>query len=234
MTTPNRCQFWDCGETIRRNYFLCYAHYAGYEAGAIDQCPACGKYKDAEYDVCLNCYRQAASAWPSAHSNPGRGGDYPGRRRAAEPRPLPRPNAAQRDNREFAADWESDCFFVYILLLNDGKYYVGQTRELLERLHEHRNNMSQSTRGREPKLQWFITVHTRREAADLEAKLQELNSNAAGRREINREIVDFKRLVAELDYTPHGSTAENTFQERQVPYGGVRPPSSRRSMPRRR
>ena len=62
MTTPNRCQFWDCAEIIRRNHFLCALHYEGYEMGLINQCPSCGQYKDAEYDVCLVCYRQPAAA----------------------------------------------------------------------------------------------------------------------------------------------------------------------------
>lgn len=204
MTTRNQCQFWDCNETIRRNYFLCSTHYAGHEAGTVNQCPMCGKYKDAEYEVCRNCYRQTAST----------------------PTPT-RTQAVERDNREFPTDKDADRFFVYILLMNNGEYYVGQTREIHERLHEHRNNMTQSTKGREPKLQWFTTVPTRPEAADLEAELQKLNSNATGRREINRLIVDFKQLSEQLDYTPHQSLAQSTVQERRLPYGGVTPPSRR-------
>ncbi|MCE2499868.1 MAG: HRDC domain-containing protein [Dehalococcoidia bacterium] len=119
------------------------------------------------------------------------------------PHPQPHANSAQRDDREFPADKDADRFFVYILLLNNGEYYVGQTREIHERLLEHRNNQSRSTRRKEPKLQWFTTVRTRSEAADLETELQQLNSNANDRREINRWIVDFKQLYDQLDYTPH-------------------------------
>lgn len=137
----------------------------------------------------------------------------------------------RRDNREFAADKDADRFFVYILLLNNGEYYIGQTREIHERLHEHRNNQTLSTKGKEPKLQWFTAVQTRSEAADLEIELQQLASNATGRREINRLIVDFKQLTDQLDYTPHQSAAQNTVQERRLPYGGVAP-SSRRSSSR--
>lgn len=144
------------------------------------------------------------------------------------PQPSPVTNNPQRDNREFPADQDADRFFVYILLMNNGEYYVGQTREIHERLHEHRNNMSQSTKGKEPKLQWFTTVQTRNEAADLETELQQLNSNPTNRREINRLIVDFKQLSDQLDYTPHGSQEHATVQERRLPYGGVTPPSTRR------
>lgn len=138
------------------------------------------------------------------------------------------PGDVRRDDREFPADKDADRFFVYILLLNNGEYYIGQTREIHERLHEHRNNQTLSTKGKEPKLQWFTTVQSRSEAADLEADLQQLASNATGRREINRLIVDFKQLAEQLDHTPHQSQAQATIQERRLPYGGVGRPSTRR------
>ena len=62
MTTPNRCQFWDCDEIIRRDYFLCSRHFPAYRDGTIDECSQCGQYKDAEYEVCRKCYRQPAAA----------------------------------------------------------------------------------------------------------------------------------------------------------------------------
>ena len=205
MTTRNQCQLSGCNRIIPGHHFLCRDHYTGYEAGAIDQCPACGRYKDINYDVCRDCYQQTASAW-----DPKRG------------------NAGQQGNRGFRADSDANRFFVYVLLMNNGEYYIGQTREIHERLHEHRNGMSHQTRGREPKLQWFTTVATRKEAADLEAELQQLNSNPAGRREINRWVVNFKKLVDELDYDPHNSTGTRTVHERRMPYGGVTPPSQGR------
>lgn len=146
-----------------------------------------------------------------------------------------RPAAAtvERDDREFAADKDADRFFVYILLQNDGEYYVGQTRELHERLHEHRNNQSESTRGKSPKFQWFTTVPTRRDAADLEAELKQMCSNPAGRREINRWIVDFEHLVKRLDHEPHPAPVEEPTPERRMPHGGVSPPPSRRGRQQR-
>ena len=62
MTTPNQCQFWDCDETIRRDHFLCSRHFPAHRDGTIDECPGCGQYKDAEYEVCRKCYRQPAAA----------------------------------------------------------------------------------------------------------------------------------------------------------------------------
>lgn len=133
----------------------------------------------------------------------------------------------ERDNREFAADKDADRFFVYILLLNGpngGEYYIGQTREIDERMLEHLNGMSIKTRGRQPKLQWFTTVPTRAEAADLEQSLKQLNSNEASRREITRLVADFKKLATHLDYKPHQPMEQPA---ERLPFGGVSPPSSR-------
>lgn len=68
MTTPNQCQFWDCKETIRSDHYLCLNHYNRHKAGGIDKCPACGKYKDANYSVCYNCY-QHPTGEPSSSIN---------------------------------------------------------------------------------------------------------------------------------------------------------------------
>ena len=75
MTTRNQYQFRDCRKTIPGNHFLCSDHYTGYEAAAIDQCPACGKYKDAAYNVCYNCYRQQAGEPSSPFVNAGQQND---------------------------------------------------------------------------------------------------------------------------------------------------------------
>lgn len=147
-------------------------------------------------------------------------------------RPAAAAATVERDDREFAADKDADRFFVYILMQNDGEYYIGITSELRERLREHRFNMSYSTAAKEPKLQWFTTVRTRAEAADLEVKLKQMNSHPASRREITRWVTDFKELIEELDYDPYQPAAQPAERER-LPYGGVAPPSSRRGRQQR-
>ena len=316
MTMPNQCQFWDCDEIIRGDHFLCYDHYVEYQEDDIDECPACDRYKDADYDVCRICYRQPAApqrgfARPSAGISEPESRSYQpaaapmgnanhaalleelrGLRRnmarrdglrefmvfsndtleqlaavrptteramlaisgigpakmerygadvlrvirasvsAPSGRESRSPGAAagatvERDNREFAADKDADRFFVYILMLNGpngGEYYIGQTREIDERMLEHLNGMSIKTRGRQPKLQWFTTVPTRAEAADLEQYLEQMNSNEASRREITRLVADFKKLATHLDYKPHQPMEQPA---ERLPFGGVTPPSSR-------
>ena len=282
MTTHNQCQFWNCNENLRRrDHFLCSTHYSGYEAGTIDQCPSpsCGRYKETEDPVCLNCYRQTASAWSrqSAAGGSRNGGEYRANNvnrnecrfwscaetiraghylcldhfiqerqgrinrcrsctnykamRFPQCYSCHQPSEIQEGNAP-AAEVEDNHstteFFVYVLTLDGGAYYVGNTNDLHARLQEHRTNMSQSTRGRGPKLVWFTTVPTRSEAEDLEKELNNLNVNTQTRREIHRMVVRFKQLVGELDFAAPKSEVESTIQERRMPYGGVAPPSPRR------
>ena len=63
-------------------------------------------------------------------------------------------------------------FYVYILKLEDGSFYAGQTREIRERLMEHRDGMTKSTEGKDPKLVWFTTVTTREQATDYEVQVK--------------------------------------------------------------
>ena len=207
MTTPNRCRFQDCDELIRKDYFLCYHHFTQQKRGIIDQCPRCENYKNAPFAVCRVCHRQPAGAPQSSPTD-----------------------AAPRDDRAFPSDREAAEFFVYILNLDGGAYYIGQTRELHERLLEHRNNMSPSTQGRNPKLVWFTTAPTRDEAAGLEQRLQQLNATPTGRREINRWVVQFKRLVDELDYTPSRPTVAAPSAEPEPPQPSERPPGGIRRL----
>lgn len=280
MTSRNQCQFWDCNETIRGGHFLCSGHYSGYEAGTIDQCPSpsCGQYKGTEYDVCIACYRQTASAWSAqshtAHLSNGpeseassvyrnecrfwsctetiRAGHYlcldhfiqERQRRINRCRSCTnykamrfsqcyvchQPNEIQEGDTltaEVADNHSTTEFFVYVLTLDGGAYYVGNTNDLHARLQEHRTNMSQSTKGRNPKLVWFTTVPTRPEAETLEKELNDLNANGQTRRQIHQMVSRFKQLAAELDFTAPKPEVEKIIQERRLPYGGVMPSSRR-------
>ena len=98
-----------------------------------------------------------------------------------------------------AKDAEADEFYVYVLKLDDGSFYAGQTRELRERLMEHRDGTTRSTVGRSPKLVWFSTVSTRVQATVLEVQLKKLCDRNP--REIRRWVRRFRDLVEELDFS---------------------------------
>ena len=182
---PNRCLFWDCDVPIRADHIFCYEHFLDFQEGSIDECPGCGQGKDVQYEVCLECYRNP----PPQLVRAGQTGSRPNYR-------WYKP--------EYSPAWEkgdstANQFFVYILKLDGGKFYAGQTRELRERLSEHRDGRVQSTAGEKPKLVWFGILPTRDAATAIEVELKKLvDSNP---REIRRMVLGFRDLVRELDYT---------------------------------
>lgn len=107
-------------------------------------------------------------------------------------------------NKEYSKKWESGDaeateFFVYILKLDGNIFYAGQTRELRERLMEHRDGDTISTAGRNPKLVWFTKVSSRDEATTIEADLKRLCDQNP--REVRRKVRHFRDLVEELDFS---------------------------------
>jgi len=185
VSEPNRCLFWDCGQAIRPDHVFCYEHFRDFQEGLVDECPGCGRAKDAVYDWCLDCYRQSSSSQRAAYQSS-----------RVEQKRWYRPEySAAWDNRDATAD----RFFVYILKFANGAFYAGQTRELRERLSEHRDGKAKTTAGQTPKLVWFGIVKSREAATSMEVELKKLiDSNP---REIRRMIISFQDLVKELDYT---------------------------------
>lgn len=179
--STNTCGYWECNRRIRHGHFLCAEHFDYFVDGLIDQCTKCRRFKDARYELCLDCHdRRPVAPW--------------------EP-PAGISTASRLDHLEHSDAWTKgdkgvDEFFVYILKLDNGDFYVGQTRELRERLSEHRDQKVPSTAGRTPKLQYFEVVSTR-EAAELrEAELKRVKDSNP--RQIRRMIISFHDHVREI------------------------------------
>lgn len=198
----NTCRFQDCEQRIQPWFELCASHNDAKTKGVINECPNCDQFKAANYPLCRNC--NAADR----NQNTNRRGKY-------EP---------ERNPKWDAADEEGDVFFVYILKLDGGKFYAGHTRELRERMSEHRDGKTQSTAGKNPRLVWFQDVDTREEAAQGEAYLKELIDK--NEREVRRMVTEFLDLVREVDTTadrdttpPSGGNNQKTqFRPRRFGY----------------
>lgn len=181
VKSANTCRYWECNRHIEHGHFLCAEHYQNRKDGLIDQCPKCQRFKDAESPLCLGC-RDKRSVAPLEPP-------------AAIPAPN-RLNGFEHSNAWTKGDRGADEFFVYVLKLDNGDFYVGQTRELRERLSEHRDQKVLSTAGRNPKLQYFEVLSTR-EAAELrEAELKRVKDSNP--RQIRRMIISFHDLVREI------------------------------------
>ena len=88
-------------------------------------------------------------------------------------------------------------FYVYVLKLSNGKFYVGQTRKLLERMAEHKEGQTISTAGANPKLRYFEILPTREEAMRREHELKRLARSDT--REMSKIIRTFHDLISEID-----------------------------------
>ena len=222
MVTKKRCAFWSCDEEIRANYVVCREHYPDYADDNLDECPSCGRLKDATYPQCLRC--KDGQTPKRAKGFFGRIADavedYVTETKAPKPKTRSRkpqtsavrnkstqkPTASSRSKtRQSAAPVEAaigEDFYVYILELdgdnNRTEYYVGQTNNLRARKREHERGTAITTQGRNPKLVWFSAVRTRAEAEAYEKHLQDLALRNNGRA-ITNMIIQFEDLVRALD-----------------------------------
>jgi predicted GIY-YIG superfamily endonuclease len=183
LTATKTCAYWSCQREVKGRNFLCSDHYEDYQEKLIDKCPNCGRYKDQEYEFCLDCKNRL--------------------RIALRPKVFTNGNGKKaRHKAEHSKAWEKadegvGRFFVYVLKLDNGEFYIGHTRELRERLSEHRDGKTTSIAGRQFHLQYFEVLSTR-EAAELrEVELKKLRDKNP--RQIRRMIIGFQDLLREVN-----------------------------------
>ena len=178
-TGSNKCQYWNCNKSIRSGYFLCYEHYEDLKDGLIDKCPGCGRYKDEEYELCLDCRKKKSAAGKSKTQK----------------------YTKSRYRIEHSDNWRNQNkgdsqFYVYILKFTDGKFYVGHTDNLRVRLSEHRDGKTKSTANKKFSVQYFETLDTRKKAELREVELKGLADK--DERKLRKEILEFKDNHSEL------------------------------------
>ena len=170
-----KCSFWSCKKQVsKEGHSFCYEHWLDFEAGYIDDCPKCRRGKNVEYEYCLECENKKSPS-PSKKYN-----KY----------------AKEHSIAWEKADKERSVWYVYILELDDGSFYAGQTGELRERMMEHRMNKENATKNRNPKLKWFAPVGSRNAAEEHEIELKKLIDNNP--RAIVRRIIAFQDLINEV------------------------------------
>ncbi len=105
---------------------------------------------------------------------------------------IPRPSSRNNDGED------EDSFYVYVLKLNRGGIYVGQTRELQERIQEHKEGRSTYTAGKNPKLQYFEVLPSRHQALVREVEIKRMARR--NHSEVRRMITRFHDMVGELNF----------------------------------
>ena len=119
---------------------------------------------------------------------------------------------------ESSSNWATgdhgcDQFYVYILKL-DGKprMYVGQTRDLLRRVREHRDGKTKSTAGKRPELVWYCVVGSRSEAVQYEQQFKLYCENGI-RRFVEGEYAWGNREAFMIGYVRDGSSIRPTLTD---------------------
>ena len=182
MSNRYVCGYWRCNRAIAPNHFLCAEHFEDYRDYLIDRCPTCGRFKDAMYELCLDCAnKRTFTQWKP---------------------PVKIPTMHRRYSIEHSKAWEKadkqkDRFFVYACKLDGGEFYIGQTGELRERMSEHRDEPKSPIYGRNPKLQYFEILPNRKAAESREVELKRIRDSNP--RQLRRMILAFKDLIRELD-----------------------------------
>ena len=69
------------------------------------------------------------------------------------------------------------CFYVYIIKSRTGKNYIGQTKNLIDRIARHNENRNKFTKGKGPwELVISYKVETRSEAVRIETYLKKMKN----------------------------------------------------------
>ena len=89
---------------------------------------------------------------------------------------------------------EHEIRYLYILKLDAGKYYVGQTNDLELRLQEHRDGLTLSTKGKNPRLVFFDEWKGNKEDLNEQENVL-IQANARNPRAIRRIVNDWQRLM---------------------------------------
>jgi len=184
MSSPEKkyCLYAGCKKTIPSNHYLCSEHYEDEQADLIDQCPKCGRFKIIDYKLCSDCRFGRTVTKPAPKTQV----------------PIKKNKISIEHSKAWEkADKEFTKFFVYILKLDNGKFYIGQSNDLRSRISEHRDGGCPSTKGLNPKLHYFEILPNRNSAEHREAELKGIYDKNP--RQIRRMLIDFSDLVKELN-----------------------------------
>ncbi len=109
--------------------------------------------------------------------------------------------------REQASDVASQpiLWYVYILELGDGEFYIGQTNDLDTRMVEHTLDVgAMATKGTVHKLVWFSHTHSREAAQHMERRLQAT---------LDRSPLEIKVIIERFDRLLQMVRPEKTLRQ---------------------
>ena len=171
MTTTITCARIGCEQPTSYERPLCYAHWREFDRYEITECDKCHRFDEMVGEVYAQGLADGDYCWDCA-----RGEDVPVH--------VHRPVEHQR-------------YYLYILKLDGGTYYIGQTKDLELRLQKHRDGLTRSTVGRHPRLVYFEErIGDREILVEDERDLTLVNKRNP--RAIRRIVTGWQRLIRQV------------------------------------
>lgn len=171
-----RCATDGCSRTsgITFDKPLCYPCWVEFDHFAIAECDRCHWFDDVE------------SLYDTAQVN------HPAQEQYET---LCSDCARKRDVPVYAhGPVEHYTRYIYILKLDGGKYYVGQTGDLELRLQEHKDGLTTSTKGNNPRLAYFEERKGNKDELNEEENVL-TQLNVRNPRAIRRMVNDWQKLM---------------------------------------
>ncbi len=189
------CARWGCNKSATYDKPLCYEHWLEWEAWELEECNRCHWFYFADsgvvYDesgwdnefpfLCDDCLWMTlveAGRRPPWDGTPGK----------------TKPAAPAR------TDLARTVRYIYIVKLDAGEFYVGQTTNLRIRMQEHADGTQQQTRGKNLRLVYYEQYEGERDLINQrENELTVLNQHGAGRRRLREMIERFQEPLRLLN-----------------------------------
>jgi len=142
MATQLHCARIGCAAPVTYAKPLCYEHWKEFDRHLLHECEKCHRF----YDIFEEDYPYESED-PAVHPD-----DW----NVVMPPDLCSDCTRGKGVPVHAhAPVEHQIRYLYILKLDGGQYYVGQSNDLEIRLKEHEDGLTRSTAGKHPKLVWF-------------------------------------------------------------------------------
>ena len=174
------CAAKGCDKPVTYEKPLCYPHWLEFDSFEIEECEKCHYFSDDH-----------------------RSFDYEGDEPVLCWDCRDGKAVVVHDHAPIEIEWRD----LYILELDGGDFYIGQTSDVEARLVEHKQGTTQSTKGRNPELVWFKEFRGNKWLVlEREKELTLLKTTHSGRREIIEMILDWQRPLRNIKFLNGPST----------------------------
>jgi hypothetical protein len=168
MTNAITCAYIGCTEPTTYERPLCNPHWQAFDRLEIGECDNCHRFHETVEEHYDEEFGDRDLCWDCA--------------------------AGRSVPFHVHMDIEHQERYLYIMKLDGGKYYIGQTTDLEARLGEHKAGLTPSSVGKSPKLVYFQKwIFGKKELKEYESDL--ILENKSNPRTIRKMVLKWQRLI---------------------------------------